>query len=336
MSMKVNEQKGEDATLDAGCERTSARKHSSQHVRVEQANAQRPEDALALIEEYYDAIEVVERDDRDALLEYLSNPQSAVWVAYYGTVPAGCILYRPLPAMDRAGEIKRLYVRSAYRGCGVASQLLRTLEEFATGQSARWLYLDTKDDLHEAIAFYDHHGYTSCARYNENPQATIFMRKELPPPVTVRSFQQGDEDAFRRLNEAWISKYFRLEEKDRQSLNDPHTYILSPGGQILMALRGRQPVGCCALYARDDGSYELAKMAVAEQQRGQGIGRQLIEHAIAYARGHQIPRLYLETNSSLTNAIHLYESVGFCHVPPERIEPSPFARADVYMEMFLS
>jgi putative acetyltransferase len=310
-------------------------KANEQQVRVEQASAQKPEDALALIEEYYEAINVVKRDDRETLLEYLSSPSSAVWVAYCGTVPAGCILYRPLTAIDRAGEVKRLYVRPAYRGHCLASRLLRALEDFAADHGARWLYLDTKDDLQEAIAFYDRHGYARCDRYNDNPQATIFMRKELSPTVTIRPFQPGDETAFRTLNEEWISKYFRLEKKDLQTLNDPQTYILSTGGQIFIALRGGRQIGCCALYRRSDGSFELAKMAVAEQERGQGIGRQLIEHAITYARVHQIPRLYLETNSSLANAIHLYESVGFRNVPPERIQPSPFSRVDVYMEMFL-
>jgi ribosomal protein S18 acetylase RimI-like enzyme len=33
-----------------------------------------------------------------------------------------------------------------------------------------------------AIHFYEAHGYERCARYNENPQATIFMRKELRAP----------------------------------------------------------------------------------------------------------------------------------------------------------
>jgi putative acetyltransferase len=46
-------------------------------------------------------------------------------------------------------------------------------------------------------------------------------------------------------------------------------------------------------------------------------------------------RLYLETNSTLTPAIRLYESVGFHHVPPEKVTPSPYERVDVYMEMDL-
>ena len=46
-------------------------------------------------------------------------------------------------------------------------------------------------------------------------------------------------------------------------------------------------------------------------------------------------RLYLETNHILTPAIRLYRSIGFKPVPPDRVVPSPSARADVYMEMTL-
>jgi len=37
----------------------------------------------------------------------------------------------------------------------------------------------------------------------------------------------------------------------------------------------------------------------------------------------------------LANAIHLYESVGFRHLPPDRVTPSPYARSNVQMEMLL-
>jgi putative acetyltransferase len=305
-------------------------------VRIQRASSKNPDDAIELIEEYYEAIGVVARDDRAALLHYLSDPQIAIWVAYSGHAPVGCILYHPLPQIDSAGEMKRLYVRPAYRGFGVARLLLQTAEEFAKERQITWLYLDSKDDLFDAIAFYRRHGYRPCARYNDNPQATVFMRKRLSREVFVRSFRPGDEDAFRALNEAWIEKYFRLEEKDSQILNDPQSHVLAPGGQIFLAVKDGKIVGCCALLPLSNGSWEIAKMAVDESERGQGIGRQLMEYAIEYARDCSIRRLYIETNSALPNAIHLYESVGFRHIPVERVQRSPYVRANVFLEMILA
>ena len=43
--------------------------------------------------------------------------------------------------------------------------------------------------------------------------------------------------------------------------------------------------------------------------------------------------IFLETNSSLANAIRLYQRLGFVHAPPPR--PSDYARADVYMALRL-
>ena len=138
------------------------------------------EDACSLIEEYYEAVQVIARDNRAQILHYISDPASCILLAYDGAAPVGCILYRPLPNMGSAGEVKRLYVRPAFRRRGIADKLLEALEQFASNQHAQWLYLDTTGDLKAAIAFYQRHGYLRCDRYNDNPQATIFMRKKLP------------------------------------------------------------------------------------------------------------------------------------------------------------
>jgi|SRR5690242_5717137 len=155
------------------------------------------------------------------------------------------------------------------------------------------------------------------------------------PEIRVRPFRAGDEVAFRRLNEAWIAKYFNIEDAERPYLEDPVANILSPGGYIFIAVAGNIPVGCCALIPTQPGEFELAKMAVQESLRGQGIGRKILDYTIAHARNIGAARLYLETNRKLANAIHLYESVGFQHVAPEQVIPSPYARANVFMEMIL-
>lgn len=153
--------------------------------------------------------------------------------------------------------------------------------------------------------------------------------------LTIREFGPGDEAAFRKLNEEWIIRYFVLEPKDEASLADPRGTILDRGGRIFLAVREGQPVGCCALLARAPGEFEVAKMAVTESTQRAGIGRRLLRKAIAEARASGAHRLYLETNRKLEAAIRLYESLGFRHLPPERIVPSPYARANVYMELHL-
>ena len=82
-------------------------------------------------------------------------------------------------------------------------------------------------------------------------------------------------------------------------------------------------------------SYEVAKMAVAPEAQGRGAGRRLMTAAITWTREQRARRLYLESNRVLAPALRLYESVGFHHLPPEKVTPSPYARADVFMEMLL-
>jgi putative acetyltransferase len=153
--------------------------------------------------------------------------------------------------------------------------------------------------------------------------------------LAIRDFKPGDEVAFRKLNEEWITRYFSVEPKEEALLADPQGTILDPGGRIFFAVLDGQPVGCCALRAIAPGEFEVAKMAVTESCQRSGIGRRLLEKVIAEARAIGAHRLYLETNIKLSTAIRLYESMGFRHLPPERIVPSSYARANVYMELYL-
>jgi putative acetyltransferase len=139
--------------------------------------------------------------------------------------------------------------------------------------------------------------------------------------------------AFKALNEAWITQFFRLEPKDVEVLADPAGKIIAPGGHIVFVLEAGEAVGCCALIAMPDGGFEVAKMAVAEAHKGRGLGRVLMAACVERARATGAPRLYLETNSALAPALGLYRSFGFRVIEPA--EPSPYARADVAMELRL-
>lgn len=161
---------------------------------------------------------------------------------------------------------------------------------------------------------------------------TILARAAAHGRTALRivPFEPTLRDHFYRLNEAWLRKYFYVEEIDHRVLSDPETQILQGGGAILFAMLGEEAVGTCALLRESDGVYELTKMAVDEQRQGLGIGRVLLEAAIAEFQRRDGRTLFLETHSKLVPAIRLYESLGFEHQPS--IKPdSHYARANVYM-----
>lgn len=137
--------------------------------------------AWAIVDEYNHALDIVVRDDDATFRKYLAGP-GALWLAEDGTEVVGCVVLRPLPEVAAdACEVKRLYVRPTHRGAGIAGALMEALEAFARKAGYRAVYLDTKDDLAAAIRFYERRGYERIPRYNDNPQATIFMRRVLVP-----------------------------------------------------------------------------------------------------------------------------------------------------------
>ena len=150
--------------------------------------------------------------------------------------------------------------------------------------------------------------------------------------VEVVPYEASHHEAFRRLNEEWISRYFRIEEPDSRVLDAPQEQILDKGGHILVALRDGEPVGVCALLRVDDGTFELAKMAVAEHVRGLGVGFRLGEEAKVKAREAGASRLILESNTVLEPAIALYRKLGFTEFTGV---PSEYDRCNIHMELRL-
>jgi GNAT superfamily N-acetyltransferase len=135
--------------------------------------------AYSIVKEYYTAMSVVARDTREEFARLYFEEGAGIWLAHVEEKVTGCIALRALPQFVASGEVKRLYVQPEFRGHGMAVALHDALETYARNFGYQWLYLDTADNMTSAIRFYEAHGYERCGRYNENPQATIFMRKEL-------------------------------------------------------------------------------------------------------------------------------------------------------------
>jgi putative acetyltransferase len=170
--------------------------------------------------------------------------------------------------------------------------------------------------------------------HNHQMQMSSVQPAANLPEIEIRPLHSGeDATAFRTLNEEWITRYFSLEKADRETLNDPENKILKKGGYIFMAYLGDRAVGCVALIPIGGGVYELSKMAVSPEFRGLGIGRRLLLHTVAQARQIGAKSLFLGSNARLENAVHLYESIGFRHVPPESLPAMPYTRANVFMEL---
>lgn len=138
---------------------------------------------------------------------------------------------------------------------------------------------------------------------------------------------------FARLNYAWIERFFEIEPHDRELLDDPERFIIEPGGQIFFAVEGGKAVGTVALVA-DGREFELAKMAVEPEAQGRKIGSQLMEACISYAKETRCSAIYLDSNTKLGSAIHLYRKFGF--VETEFDGFSPYSRVNIRMRLAIT
>jgi ribosomal protein S18 acetylase RimI-like enzyme len=149
-------------------------------------------------------------------------------------------------------------------------------------------------------------------------------------PISIVDYSPLYADAFRELNEQWITKYFHLEESDLFMLNNPVTAIIDKGGYIFVALDSLKPIGVCALIPHTHDSYELTKLAVDESKRGKGIGIRLVNAAIDKAREIKTTYVHLYSNTKLVTAIALYRKLGFIEIKGTE---SHYERCNIQMHL---
>jgi DNA-binding MarR family transcriptional regulator len=183
-AMLANVNAAERETLVASLTRARAILSDQQKaaIRIVRLTAAK-DDTLAILQEYYEAVHVVQRDNPGTIQKIIDAPCSGIWLAYLVDEVVGCVVLRKLAAIPLASECKRLYVRPSARGNRIADKLLDAQEAFARSQGIEWIYLDSYDNLKTAIALYERRGYQLCERYNDNPQATLFMRKHIGSPL---------------------------------------------------------------------------------------------------------------------------------------------------------
>jgi GNAT superfamily N-acetyltransferase len=100
-----------------------------------------------------------------------------------GSTPLGCGGLRRL-ADDEHGrrlEVKHLFLTPSARGAGLGAALLHELERRARSLEAATLVLDTNRSLVAAAGLYRRAGFVPVAAYNDNPNATDWYGKRLPP-----------------------------------------------------------------------------------------------------------------------------------------------------------
>ncbi|HUF34386.1 MAG TPA: GNAT family N-acetyltransferase [Gemmatimonadales bacterium] len=107
-------------------------------------------------------------------------PAGRLLLGFDGDRPAGCVAVRPLG--PRIAELKRLYVRPAYRGAGWGRLLSERAIEEARSAGYQRIRLDTLPSMSGARRLYAALGFQPIPAYRHNPvPGTAFLELRLAP-----------------------------------------------------------------------------------------------------------------------------------------------------------
>ena len=152
--------------------------------------------------------------------------------------------------------------------------------------------------------------------------------------MDIIAFDPVYAEDFKKLNIAWLEKYFCVEPHDEEVLGNPAQYIIKHGGNIFFIQDGKEIIGTVALMKMKEGIFELTKMAVIPKAQGKKLGQKLMQHSINFARAQGWKKLIIYSNRKLQNAIYIYKKYGFEEIPIEG--NNPYTRGDIKMQLVLS
>lgn len=106
-----------------------------------------------------------------------ASPRGRLLIAWWDSEPTGCVALRP--HSDTLCEMKRLFVRPAYRGHRFGRRLAERVISDARSIGYSSMVLDTLPEMHTALQLYEALGFVRRAAYYDTPLSeTVFM--ELP------------------------------------------------------------------------------------------------------------------------------------------------------------
>lgn len=114
-------------------------------------------------------------------------PAGGLWLAYVDGELAGCVGFRPHGGPGSNGgacEMKRLWLRPAYRGLGLGRRLAGTCIEAARAAGYRTICLDTLSFMDAARALYARLGFHEIPAYYDNPLDDVrYLELDLSDPI---------------------------------------------------------------------------------------------------------------------------------------------------------
>ena len=161
--------------------------------------------------------------------------------------------------------------------------------------------------------------------------------------MTTREFsirhtpQPGDLGMIVHLHGVHYAREYGLDTTFEPYVAKPLAdFVLSGAGRLWIAEEGDRIVGSIAVVNADDGGGQLRWFLLVPEARGSGLGRRLLETALAYCRERGMPRVFLWSFSQLHDALTLYERAGFKITDRSTTRLWGAERTEVRMDLELS
>ncbi len=219
------------------------------------------------------------------------DPAARYLVAVLGGDAVACGGIQSLD-IDTA-ELRRMYVRPAYRGRGIAKRMLAALEEFAASRGHAVLRLEAGVYFLEAIALYLSCGYRPIPRFGR------YLRSEHS-----RCFEKRLDGSERSIR---LVRSSAVDVSGRFPVDGP----VDASARFIVALVDGEAVGCGAIQPVDDQTVELKRMYVRPEHRGNGVAGRMLAALEDLAVGSH----YRVVRAESSDPTRLYESSGYRRIP---------------------
>ncbi len=139
--------------------------------------------------------------------------------------------------------------------------------------------------------------------------------------IVLRKAVIGDIEQIKRILFSSLKEY-EIAIPDNYSVSDIDSiYAKNKIEQVFVAVRGDSVIGFVVLKPITEESIELKRLYLTSTQRGQGLGKDLLNYTINYANENNYKYIRLETTSKFKEAVSLYKKHGFLEL--KDVEKSP-------------
>lgn len=140
----------------------------------------------------------------------------------------------------------------------------------------------------------------------------------MNPTIQIRPIEQKDNIDIAKVIRGALEEFGA--NKPGTVYFDPTTDALfelfnnTPGSFYFIALKDHQLVGGAGIFPTEnlpEGTCELVKLYLHKDARGTGLGKELLNTAMQWAKENGYTQVYLESMPELSKAVTIYENVGF-------------------------